>query len=519
MRFLPIIFLVVFAGLVFSYPISDTDIWWHLAAGRRIWQSGIVPHFDPFCHSSLGNPWIDLHWGFQVVAWKAWELWGEWGLVAGRALFVSALPLAALGKRLSWKTGALAGIGLWISRDFLDVRPLLATLLLLVCMQQLVSSPRWWNWRGIAGAILLQILLANTQGLFLLGPLLVAGLAFGRFLEHRRTESVRLGILCAGLIAASCVNPWGLEAFRLADLVAGRILPHAGNVFSSEIPENAPLWRWVAQDWTRAILLVWICAGIILFWRPGDGQRGRLVVLLGTAILVAIAIRNAPLFAIQALFCIEDRESTLASRRFGILAAICCATLALFSLHQRRWDLPADPIAPLRLPAPAAVARIAASSSPSFHELRAGGWISWLSPERTACWADTRLVLHDAQFVARYLEMADHPERFQAFADESGFGHVLLPIFEFPRFRALSRSLLRSDDWDLVHCDGAWALFRRRDPEAPIAANGTIRSMEASKAAELRFGTNPRLERSVQRNLEDWFGASASTTTDRKGSP
>lgn len=516
-RFLPVFFLVVFAGLVFSYPISDTDIWWHLAAGREIWRSGSVPRFDPFCRSSLGIPWTDLHWGFQIAAWKAWGLCGAWGLVFGRVVFAIALPLVALGKRLSWKTGALAGIGLWISRDFLDLRPLLVTLLVLACMQRILSSPSWWSRRGFVGALLLQVVLVNTQGLFLLGPLLVAGLALGRALERRRAESIRLGILCACLVAASCANPWGLDAFRLADLVAGRILPHAGNLFSSEIPENAPLWRWVAQDWIRSIPLVWIGAGLVLFWRRGDSGCGRLVLLLGTAILACIAVRNAPLLAMQALFCIEEREGSVAGRRLGIFAVIYCAALALFSLHQRKWDIPSDPVAPLRLPAPAAVAEISASDKPSFHELRAGGWINWLSPGRTTCWADTRLVLHDAPFVAKYLELTDHPERFQAFADESGFGHVLLPIFEFPRFRELSRSLLRSDEWDLVHCDGAWALFRRRPPG--LVAGRAIDFLEASDAAALRFGTNPRLERAVRRNLEDWFGASASMTADRSLAP
>ncbi|MCH8169323.1 MAG: hypothetical protein IIC03_15540, partial [Proteobacteria bacterium] len=40
-------FALLGAGL-FSISLWDSDYWWHIAAGREIWQSGRVPGQDPF---------------------------------------------------------------------------------------------------------------------------------------------------------------------------------------------------------------------------------------------------------------------------------------------------------------------------------------------------------------------------------------------------------------------------------------------------------------------------------------
>ena len=42
-------------------PIADGDIYWHLAAGRRMLQDHALLRVDPFTLSAAGRPWIDVH--------------------------------------------------------------------------------------------------------------------------------------------------------------------------------------------------------------------------------------------------------------------------------------------------------------------------------------------------------------------------------------------------------------------------------------------------------------------------
>jgi len=58
-----------FAILVFSLnKIRNWDICWHLQAGEYIVNNGTIPRSDPFSCTPTGAPWVDLHWGFQVLS-------------------------------------------------------------------------------------------------------------------------------------------------------------------------------------------------------------------------------------------------------------------------------------------------------------------------------------------------------------------------------------------------------------------------------------------------------------------
>ncbi|MEK7393694.1 MAG: hypothetical protein AAB214_14135 [Fibrobacterota bacterium] len=504
MRTLPTLMLLAFASIALSYPLADTDIWWHLSAGREIFSSGRVLFSDPFCASSLGFAWTDLHWGFQIGAWSIWTIFGAWGLVGTRVLLAFAIFTVAFGRKMAI-TAALAGaFALWISRPFLDARPLLVTLLVLAALQRwLEADSACAKRRTFLLAIVGQIVLANTQGLFLLGPLLVGVYSLGSFLDKRKADGSRLGMLALAMIAASLVNPWGWSAFALAGKVAGRIAPTAANLFSSEIPENAPLWTEAVRSPSTVLLLAWLVASVWLFWKRDAHSRTRMVLLVGTGLLSIAAIRNLPLLCLEIAFCLDFSARPALVKIWSWSAAAIVSTLFVVSIRERRWNLPFDPVAPLRLPSSEAIEIIQRDPAPVFHEIRAGGWLSWNAPSRGLCWADTRLVLHDAEFVRQYLDVADRPDRFTDFSRRWNFGYALLPIVEFDRFRPLAAFLLQSDEWQLLHCDGAWVLFGHRSP--PSVNNRTATATDMSESVQRRFGANLLLERRVRDNLQAYL--------------
>jgi hypothetical protein len=308
------------------------------------------------------------------------------------------------------------------------------------------------------------------------------------------------------MLLASLANPYGIHAFGLAGKIAGRIVPTATNLYSSEIPENAPLWTWIAEDPRRLVSLVWLGSGVAILWRRDERSRGRLFLLLGCAILSLMAVRNLPLLCLETAFCLDPVRRDPSSRIWTISTAAVVLTLSLQAGLQKRWDIWGSSVAPFRLPGESALALVRSSAMPVFHEIRVGGWLEWELDAPGSCWADTRMVLHDARFLSDYLDAADHPEHFRAYADRWNFGYALLPLVEFPRFHPLASFLLHSPEWTLVDCDGAWALFeRRQDTGLSGKASATVSTDSISASLSHRFRGNPRLEAVASHAVRSFF--------------
>src|SRR5512136_385324 len=83
-------FMAIFA--MATRAVVDTDLYWHLAAGRYIVETRTVPTVDPFSSTMLGKPWVDIYWLAQVVWYLIYQVAG----LAGLSLFVSMLVTLTL---------------------------------------------------------------------------------------------------------------------------------------------------------------------------------------------------------------------------------------------------------------------------------------------------------------------------------------------------------------------------------------------------------------------------------------
>ena len=65
----PAVFLLNFVTLYISaYPLlNDSDVPWHLAAGKLILETHRVPVTDPWSFASAGAPWYLLSWVWDLV--------------------------------------------------------------------------------------------------------------------------------------------------------------------------------------------------------------------------------------------------------------------------------------------------------------------------------------------------------------------------------------------------------------------------------------------------------------------
>jgi len=245
----------------FGYTIvQGSDLWWHLAGGRWIWEHGAIPLVDPWSFTRHGERWVNDSWlsdlvfhlwatafGLQALAW--WK----WSVVVATFVLLFRLVWRLSGDPLASWVAVLLGVA--TAAPFLDIRPHLYSLLgYVLLLTAVLGRPR--------PSLLLPLLFlvwANLHamvsfGVAALGVLLLpAVLAGGR--ERRR--ALALGAACAGVCL---LNPNGW-------LVVSRPLRHAlgGSPYSTIVEWMPPylpggthswLYPWAAVAFATAALLV-----------------------------------------------------------------------------------------------------------------------------------------------------------------------------------------------------------------------------------------------------------------------
>jgi tetratricopeptide (TPR) repeat protein len=171
--------LAAFLALTFllgMFPLKDTDFWWHLKTGDLIRQTGRVPTVDPFIYSVQGQPWIDLHWGFQVLLSWGYALGGIVALNLAKCVITCvAVLLLVTAKRRDWPLWVmlLAWLpALLVLSGRMYVRPeTLSLLFLSIYLAVLVRWDRHPAWAWILPSA--QVVWVNCHGLFVLGPVLL----------------------------------------------------------------------------------------------------------------------------------------------------------------------------------------------------------------------------------------------------------------------------------------------------------------------------------------------------------
>ncbi len=232
-----------FVSLSFT-PITNNDIWLHLAVGEWIVDHGEVPTTDPFSYTASGASFIAHEWLAGVLFYSVYRGAGLSGLMFMKTLFwMAALGLAGWAAlRAGGSNVAVLGslfLAIVIGNGRFLERPEIFT--------YAITGAYFWvlgeehrRWRagaidtagggGRTAASLLWVLVPSqlvwvqTHGAFVTGPILCA-----LFLATTTIESIfvwkkspgrrRLltgAFVLASLIAAGLINPNGLHLYETA---------------------------------------------------------------------------------------------------------------------------------------------------------------------------------------------------------------------------------------------------------------------------------------------------------------
>jgi hypothetical protein len=287
----------LFLLALFSSEAADSDTWWHLAAGKFIWQNHRLPVPDPFSYTTdMGQPQyagelvtrhfnLTHEWGMQLVLYVTDAIGGIAGLVLLRSSLLTLF--CGLTGWLAWRRSdsfywglAAALLAASVATNTTADRPYLATFVMIP-----VTMAAFETRRGLWFLPLGFLIWANCHGGFIMGWV-VAGsyCAEGLYQRLKGMPTPDLRKICGITILAVLASLFNPNGFRVLNVM----LHYQSSPLQTHILEwNYPAW-WPPDPHN----LLMIVTALVLLWarrivRPADWL---LFVLLGGA--SSMAVRN-----------------------------------------------------------------------------------------------------------------------------------------------------------------------------------------------------------------------------------
>jgi hypothetical protein len=309
--------------------LQDPSTGVHLATGRYILATGIIPHQDLFSFTAAGQPWVATSWLFDVGAALLDRIGGLPLFATVCMLVYAAVPLLLYRRMLRMGATLLVALVLtfaaWlVLMTHALARPDVVTYALFAFFLGRIDDVRTGRRPAASLGLLppLAALWANLHGGFVLALALAgvyAGVAAVRTLvtgdPRERRDAVTFTVLLAALTLATALNPRGfglhLELVRHVSAGVGTFVNewHSPDFQAPTVPIQL----------FELLLLAVILVGAVARERLAWVEITLLVVFLHQALhearhVVLFAIVAAPLLARELSVELAGRWPTLAAR-------------------------------------------------------------------------------------------------------------------------------------------------------------------------------------------------------------
>jgi hypothetical protein len=464
--------------LGFGYTeMMGSDLWWHLAGGREIVQTGTIWLRDDWSFSEAGSRWHNHEWLADLLFYAWVQLFGVPSLVVWKWLILLVtfgLLQRVLGRVSGSPPAALLGavFAAAVAAPFLDLRPQLYTLLAVAVLLNIAlrRHPRPWE------LALLFLLWVNLHGGFLFGLMLL-----GILLLPWREPSVAGAVRAVGTVLAcmlvTLLNPDGWQAYAYPLEYALNADSPYRNLAEWKPPFQpggirSPLYPW-ALGIGAALAAAWLLPPVR---RWVSLQPEALAFAALTAAMSLTSRRFVILYALAVALLLAPFAAAFLRRRLGRRLALPLLLLALGVGVYRQWSLPLRPqIAFHYLTAeyafPHALADFVAANAlrgNTFAYYNWGGYLHWRGDGALKVFIDGRAnTLYDDRDYRDYVRvLAGRPGWIEAM-EASG-----ADLFLWTRSRGgerLIRELYQTGRWRILYQDGLGALLARREFPLPAA--------------------------------------------------
>lgn len=468
--------LLLLAGGVFYLSLGYTemagsDLWWHIAAGRELFQTASPWMVDDWSYTARGGDWLNHEWLADILFFAWVDSFGLPSLVYWKWLVVIA-TYGLLQWTLWRHTGSAlaaifaAGLAAYVAAPFIDMRPHLYTLLgfaVLITLAWQRRAPRW-------PLALLFLVWVNLHGGFFFGLMALAILLFpwrDLRLDTFRT-ALLTGLLC---LAVATVNPSGLKTFLYPLVYA----------FDDSSPYRE-LAEWQSPFVPGGIrsplffVLMWFPLAALLYLLPAVRRRTdlpweALVLTLLTLAMALTSRRFIPIYGMSlALLLAPLLALALAViRTRAVQLTLASLLLALALLRMQAYPLRAEPAfhyltAEYSYPADTVDMLLQNGvEGPVFALYNWGGYLHWRSDGQLQVFIDGRAdTVYDAQTYQQYKRVLLSQPGWISLVERSGAAFFLWP-FGKGHGQGKREELLSTGRWMLIYEDSVSWLAARVD--------------------------------------------------------
>lgn len=462
--------------LSFGYTeMAGSDLWWHLAAGRELFQTGTLRMVDDWSFSTHGADWLNHEWLSDVIYYGWVSVFGlsslvywKWGVVVSTFLLLQFVLYRQTGSALAAFT--CAGFAAAVAAPFIDVRPHLYTLLCFSLLLILLLERRpslWW-------LIPLFVVWVNLHGGFFFGLMALGILVFPwRDVSLPGIRSaVLVGLVC---VAASALNPSGFETFLYPLIYA----------FDSSSPYRE-LGEWHSPFRNGGIrsplffFAMWLPAAAVLYAVPQVRRRTGIpwegVALTALTLAMACTSRRfIPIFAMSLAILLAPLLAVLSAQIRSRALGLALAVLVLLFAAIRMMPYPLQ-------------------AAPAFHYLTAeysypddmisfmqangfhgnvyalynwGGYIHWRTDGALKVYIDGRAdTLYDAETYYHYVDVLNGRPGWIESIEQTGAEFVLWPYAQ-RHGQARLKALTATGRWRALYQDAVSWLVARTDMPLP----------------------------------------------------
>ncbi len=476
----PLKTLLYIAGAVlflsFGYTeMAGSDLWWHIAAGREILQTGSPWLVDDWSFSAHGADWLNHEWLADIIYYQWVSFFGLTSLVYWKWLLIVAtfgMLQAVIYRQTECPLTAFicAGMAAAMAAPFLDVRPHLYTLFLFCSLLAMVLERQHSRWL----LVVLFLVWVNLHGGFFFGLMALAILIFPW--RDFSLDNFRIALITGLLCVAACVlNPSGVETlffplvYAFDDTSPYRELAEWHGPFR-EGGIQSPLFIYLF--WTPLLALFYA----VKKYRKKVGIPWEAVFLTLLTLAMALTSRRfIPLFGISLALLLAPLLALLISniRKPGIVYAVAIMALMLAVIRQLPYPL---------------------QSAPAFHYLTAeysypedmvdfieangfkgkvyalynwGGYLHWRTDGDLKVFIDGRAdTVYDADTYYHYIGVLSGRAGWIDALEATGADFVLWP-YDHKNGQQMLESLRATGRWRALYQDSVSWLAARTTVELP----------------------------------------------------
>ncbi|MBI4802985.1 MAG: hypothetical protein HY796_10725 [Elusimicrobia bacterium] len=348
----------IFAGAALAVsavflPVINPDLFWHLSAGRYMFEHLAVPRADFLSWTMHGRPWLDFEWLAQLIYYGLFLKGGMAALFAFKALIL-ALAVFAFFKIIKLHRSEdsaffllpLFAAGLVTNSD---LRPENFSVLFFVLvfrrLEVIRLNPSYRPFAAeLAWAAAFFAFWTNLHAGYLYGAVLIAFYAAGSFFEealpfiYGHKSRIPLGkwaqylkLLAAGG-AASLINPYGA---RLYEVIANHL--RYTDVLQEYIQEWKPFDLTNIYQWPY-LALMGLAFGLTLyrFLKTRTMVYEHLIALLFFAYFSSNHARHTPFFSVTAAVCLAALPLSAVMRPV-LRVVFKISVIAVFAVYYRTF--------------------------------------------------------------------------------------------------------------------------------------------------------------------------------------